>query len=449
MLRRSHRIVRSFGGFGQAWLFAFGGELGRGGRRRRLVRRLADAAFERERQQANERRAPRGKDRSALAGFELHRAPQGGARIASSRDLARRPYLAGATRRPVPWCSAEQTGTARRKWLVNLLKAFWGAAATPENDFAYAWLPKKNAAKDYSTFGIFESAMAGTMKVLWVVGQSPAVSSPNLRVVFEGLSSLETLVVQEIWETETAAFWKRPGVDPKSIQTEVFLLPGSFFMEKNGSITNSGAMVQWRYAAVKPPGQAMPDGELLDYVFRRVRDCAAARPRATSPGSTSSCPSCRRRSGALTRHLRPVVSAFAKWRDEERWLRNTCPVCGALPAMAQLIGVDPGRMRFLACGCCGSRWRYRRTACPFCEADSLRLGIVTVEGEAELRLDYCEACRGYLKTYNGVGREALLLADWTSIHLDLVARERGLKRLATSLYELDPAREPQNSNRSM
>jgi formate dehydrogenase major subunit len=91
-------------------------------------------------------------------------------------------------------------------------------------------------------------------------------------VVFEALDKLEMLVVQELWETETAAFWQRPGADPKSIQTEVFLLPASFFMEKNGSITNSGAMVQWRYAAVKPPGQSKPDGEIWDYVFRRVRD---------------------------------------------------------------------------------------------------------------------------------------------------------------------------------
>jgi formate dehydrogenase major subunit len=166
----------------------------------------------------------------------------------------------------------QNNGTARRRWLVNLLKSFFGDAATPENDFGYQWLPKKHAAKDYSSIGIFESALAGTVKMLWVVGQNPAVSSPNLKVVFEGLGKLDMLVVQEIWETETAAFWKRPGVDPKTIQTEVLLLPASFFMEKNGSITNSGALVQWRHAAVKPPGIALPDGEIVDYVFRRVRD---------------------------------------------------------------------------------------------------------------------------------------------------------------------------------
>ena len=166
----------------------------------------------------------------------------------------------------------KRNGTGDRKFLVNTLKAFYGDAATPENDFAYAWLPKRSAAKDYGTMAIFESALAGTMKMLWVVGQNPAVTTPNLNLTFEAMAKLEMLVVQEIWETETAAFWRRPGVDAKSISTEVVLLPAAFFMEKNGTISNSGGMVQWRHAAVKPPGQAKPDGEIVDMVFRRVRD---------------------------------------------------------------------------------------------------------------------------------------------------------------------------------
>ena len=115
---------------------------------------------------------------------------------------------------------------------------------------------------------MFEDALAGKLKMLWIVGQNPAVTLPNLTLMFEAMAKLETLVVQEIWETETAAFWKRPGVDPKSINTEVILLPAAFFMEKNGTISNSGGMVQWRHAAVKPPGQARPDGEIVDLVFR-------------------------------------------------------------------------------------------------------------------------------------------------------------------------------------
>src|SRR5215204_1484268 len=65
----------------------------------------------------------------------------------------------------------------------------------------------------------------------------------------------------------------------------------------------------------------------------------------------------------VSRVLRDVVPAFSRWRDEERWLRPSCPTCDAAPAMAQLIGSDPGRMRMLWCGRCHTRWRFRRTAC--------------------------------------------------------------------------------------
>jgi FdhE protein len=84
----------------------------------------------------------------------------------------------------------------------------------------------------------------------------------------------------------------------------------------------------------------------------------------------------------LARYLGPVVSAFKSWRDEERWLRNYCPTCGAPPAMARLVGTDSARLRFLSCGRCGTRWRYRRAVYPFCEnEDDHRFAVVAVEGE--------------------------------------------------------------------
>jgi len=141
---------------------------------------------------------------------------------------------------------------------------------------------------------------------------------------------------------------------------------------------------------------------------------------------------------AMTRFIGPVVLAFNSWRDEEKWHRTYCPTCGSLPAMAQLVGEEPGRRRLLSCGCCGTRWRYGRTLCPFCEADSHRLAVLAVEGEGGLRIDYCESCRAYLKTYAAEGDEAVLLADWSSLHLDLLALDRNLKRQATSLYDLSP-----------
>jgi FdhE protein len=140
---------------------------------------------------------------------------------------------------------------------------------------------------------------------------------------------------------------------------------------------------------------------------------------------------------ALARFLSPLVDGFGSWRDEEHWLRDYCPTCGSRPAMTQLVGIDPGRIRFLSCGCCRTRWRYRRIRCPFCEsADDHRLSALLIEGEKYLRIDFCQSCRAYLKSYNGAGSEPFFLADWTSLHLDIIARDRGLKRLANSLYEL-------------
>jgi FdhE protein len=140
---------------------------------------------------------------------------------------------------------------------------------------------------------------------------------------------------------------------------------------------------------------------------------------------------------AMARFLRPVVNAFDDWRDGDQWLRRYCPTCGSAPAMAQLIGADPGRMRLLSCGCCGTRWQFKRTGCPFCETDSQRLSSVSIEGEPALRIDHCESCGGYLKTYDGHGAETLLLSDWSSLHLDLIAHDRGLKKMAASLYEFE------------
>jgi formate dehydrogenase major subunit len=181
-------------------------------------------------------------------------------------------YLASPTQdQPNLRAWTKANGTFRAKFLVNGLKAWFGENATPENDFGFNWLPKRSGAKDYSLYGLIDAAWAGKLQALWVMGQNPMVTNPNLNYVGEALGKLELLVVQELWQTETACFWQRPGVDPKTVKTEVLLLPAAFFMEKEGTITGSGRLVQWRYAAVRPPGQAKDDLEIIDEVFRRVR----------------------------------------------------------------------------------------------------------------------------------------------------------------------------------
>jgi FdhE protein len=148
---------------------------------------------------------------------------------------------------------------------------------------------------------------------------------------------------------------------------------------------------------------------------------------------------------ALTVSLAPIVAAFGTWRDEEHWMRRYCPTCGSLPAMAHLVGDDPGRQRFLSCGCCRTRWRYGRTRCPFCDTESHKLASVAAEGEHGLRIDHCESCAAYLKSYAGHGDEAVLLADWTSLHLDIAAHERGWRRMAVSLYDIETSMALENS----
>lgn len=140
---------------------------------------------------------------------------------------------------------------------------------------------------------------------------------------------------------------------------------------------------------------------------------------------------------ALRPALAPVIRAFDVWRCDDGWRRPTCPTCGALPAMAHLVAAADGRQRRLSCGCCGTRWRYRRIGCPFCGNESPeRLQCLEIDGEAGFRLDACDACRGYTKTWLGEGDPAVPLADWTTLHLDALAREHGLVRAGAFLYAL-------------
>jgi FdhE protein len=136
-------------------------------------------------------------------------------------------------------------------------------------------------------------------------------------------------------------------------------------------------------------------------------------------------------------YLRPALQAFAKWLDPDLWLRAYCPACGSQPAMAQLVSIDEGRARYLCCGCCRTRWLYHRRGCPFCgEEDDQRLGSMSFDRETGIRIDYCSTCGSYLKTSSSEAAAGSMLRDWNSLHLDILAIDRGLKRSAASLYEI-------------
>jgi FdhE protein len=140
---------------------------------------------------------------------------------------------------------------------------------------------------------------------------------------------------------------------------------------------------------------------------------------------------------AAVRVLAPIVATFAERREESRWGRGLCPTCGALPVMGLLVPGEGVRERQLSCGLCSTRWTFRRIGCPYCgNEDSGRLSILEVGEDGDLRLDLCAACRGYTKTWTGEGDPTLLLADWTSLHLDMLAGERGYQRKGASRYQL-------------
>ncbi|NTU43503.1 MAG: formate dehydrogenase accessory protein FdhE, partial [Nitrospirales bacterium] len=141
---------------------------------------------------------------------------------------------------------------------------------------------------------------------------------------------------------------------------------------------------------------------------------------------------------ALERALLPWVKSLEGWLEGKPiWGRPSCPLCGSGPAMAQLVRTNKGRERFLSCGCCRSRWSYQRTGCAFCgNQDQDTMQLFELEQDEPFRIDVCEDCKGYLKTYTDEGDEGLMLADWSSLHLDILALQEGYQRRVSSLYEL-------------
>ena len=157
------------------------------------------------------------------------------------------------------------------KFFVSFLKSLWEEKATKENEFGYRWLPKMDDGKHYSTMHMFDAMYAGRIKGFFAIGADPAVSSPNTTKVRKAMEKLDWLVGENIFNNETYEFWRGPGVDPAKVQTEVFLLPASASMEKEGSQSNSGRWVQWKYKAAEAPGDAIPVGEIEIKILAAVK----------------------------------------------------------------------------------------------------------------------------------------------------------------------------------
>ncbi len=161
--------------------------------------------------------------------------------------------------------------TNRPKFMNSMLKAWYGDAATKENDFCYDYIPKLDH-RDHTHMSIFEAMSRGELKGMFAWGQNFAVGGPNVNRERAALANLDWLVVVDLWETETAAFWKSPGLKAEEIDTEVFLLPAAASFEKAGTITNSGRWIQWRYKAVDPLGEAQDDLWITDRLVKKLKD---------------------------------------------------------------------------------------------------------------------------------------------------------------------------------
>jgi formate dehydrogenase major subunit len=178
-------------------------------------------------------------------------------------------YVAQSASRQLVSNALNFFGTNYRTFMVSLLKAWYGDAATADNEFAFDYLPKP--ATNASWISIFDQALQGRMEGLMLSGMTATSIGPDSNQVLQALSNLRWLCVMDPFPTTSSEFWNAPGMDPASIQTEVFMLPATHWIEKDGSFTNSGRWAQWKDAVLPPEGESRHDHWILAELFQRVR----------------------------------------------------------------------------------------------------------------------------------------------------------------------------------
>ncbi len=161
-------------------------------------------------------------------------------------------------------------------YMVSMLKAWWGDAATEENDFCFDWLPKIDG--DHSIYSVFDRMLDHKVKGFFAVGQNPAVGSANSKLHRLAMANLDWLVVRDLPEVETAAFWyDSPEIETEELKTEeigteVFFLPAAAHTEKDGNFTNTQRLLQWHSKAVEPREDCRSDLHFFYWLGRRIRE---------------------------------------------------------------------------------------------------------------------------------------------------------------------------------
>jgi formate dehydrogenase major subunit len=174
--------------------------------------------------------------------------------------------------KPGTWESFNYWGNTP-KFAVSLLKAFYGDAATKQNDWAFDYLPKVD--RNYSWVNLWDNMYHGVVKGIFAFGMNGVAIGPDTRKNINALKKADWLVVGEIYLDETSEFWRAPGTtleEMKNIQTTVYRLPCSGFAEKDGTFTNSARWLQWKNAALPVPMGCKLDQDIVAQIFLKVRE---------------------------------------------------------------------------------------------------------------------------------------------------------------------------------
>jgi len=157
------------------------------------------------------------------------------------------------------------------KYIVSLLKAWYGDHATKANEWCYEYLPKLHPQTDYSYYPMMFGMVDGAIKGLFIFGENFAVGGPASILERNALRNLKWCVVRDPFLVETAQFWQMDDVDPASVDTEVFYMPAAWAGEKDGSLTNTQRLLQWHDKAVDPPGDARSDTWFMYHLGTRLK----------------------------------------------------------------------------------------------------------------------------------------------------------------------------------
>ena len=169
--------------------------------------------------------------------------------------------------------------TETPKYMISLLKAWYGEAATAENDFCFRYIPRLTG--DHSHMTSVVNMADGDVKGYFVMGENAVVGSPNAGLQRKGLRNLEWLVVRDFSLIETAEFWRdspeheRGEVRTEEIGTEVFFFPAATHVEKSGSFTQTQRVAQWHHAAVEPPGDCRSELHFMYHLGKRLKELYA------------------------------------------------------------------------------------------------------------------------------------------------------------------------------